>query len=110
MRSIEVKLDQSLADIAIQEYGDISGLFFLVKDNPQLHGPTDNIYPGDILSIRDEVVNKPMVDYLRPYEIATVKGSRGEGINYWAIEVDFVVQPDVIPPSSFSPAFSTSYN
>lgn len=93
MRSIEVKLDQSLADIAIQEYGDISGLFFLVKDNPQLHGPTDNIYLGDLLSIRDEVVNKSMVDYLRPYEITTVKGSRGEGINYWAIEVDFVVQP-----------------
>jgi hypothetical protein len=94
MRSIEVKIDQSLADIAIQEYGDISGLVYLVQDNPNLLGITDNIYEGDTLLIREIPINKPMVDYLRPFEIATVKGARGTGVNYWAVEVDFIVQPN----------------
>lgn len=113
MRSIEVKIDQSLADIAIQEYGDVSGLIYLVQDNPNLLGITDNVYPGDILIIRNKAINTQMVTYLRPFEIATVKGSRGEGINYWAVEVDFIVSEDPFvppPPGSFSISFSNSFN
>ena len=100
MRSIKVKIDQSLADVAIQEYGDIGGLIYLVQDNANLLGITDNIYPGDELFIRNEIINRPMVDYLRPFDIATVKSCRGEGIGYWAIERDFIVQPDTTVEST----------
>ncbi len=93
MRTIKVKKDQSLAGIALQEYGHVEGVFFLVADNRHLIGITDNIYEGYELFIREEQINSPMQTYLSDYVIATAKGARGCGIEYWGIEVDFVIQP-----------------
>lgn len=92
MHNTTVKRDQSLFDIALQEYGHIAGIYMLLEDNPNLIGPTDNIYEGDQLLIRETVINSQMANYLRPYNIATVMNARGEGVGYWAIEVDFKVQ------------------
>ncbi len=102
MRIIKVKKDQSLADIALQEYGHVEGVFFLVEDNATLIGITDNIYEGDQLIIREEQINAPMQTFLADYIIATAKGARGCGIGYWTIGVDFEVQP--------SPDFNNDFN
>ncbi len=91
MRTIKVKKDQGLADIALQEYGHVEGVFLLVEDNTGLIGITDNIYKGDELLIRAESINSPMQNFLADYDIATVKGARGEGIGYWNINQDFKV-------------------
>ncbi len=91
MQIIKVKHNQSLADIAIQEYGSIEGLFLLVDDNPTLNGITDNVFFGDELQIRDKTINAQMKEYLVPHDIATVKGARGEGIGYMRIGTDFIV-------------------
>lgn len=91
MQTIKVKHNQSLADIAIQEYGKIEGLFLLVEDNPNLNGVTDNVFLGDELLIRDNAINAQMKEYLSPHDIATVKGARGEGIGYMRIGTDFIV-------------------
>ncbi len=92
MQAIKVKKDQSLADIALQEYGHVEGVFLLVEDNPQLIGITDNVFAGDELLVRAENINSPMKIYLTDYDIATVKGGRGEGIGYWNIKKDFIIE------------------
>lgn len=92
MPSIEVKKDQSLFDIALQEYGSVEGVFLLVEDNAFLNGITDNVFEGDVLMVRDEAIQKPMKNYLQDFEIATVKGVRGEGIGYWQIGKDLEVK------------------
>ncbi len=102
MRTIRVKKDQSLSDIALQEYGHVEGVFFLVEDNVILIGITDNIYEGDELLIREDQINSPMQTFLADYVIAIAKGARGCGIGYWGIEVDFEMQP--------SPDFNHDFN
>ena len=91
MQTIKVKHNQSLADIAIQEYGSIEGLFLIVEDNPTLNGITDNVFFDDELLIRDKAINSQMKNYLATETIATVKGARGEGIGYMRIGTDFIV-------------------
>ncbi len=91
MQTIEVKKDQSLADIALQQYGHVEGVFFLVEDNTELIGITDNTYEGDQLIIREENLNSPMQTFLSDYNIATAKGARGEGIGYWNVGQNFKV-------------------
>ena len=91
MRIIKVKKDQSLFDIALQEYGHIEGVYFLVEDNSSLIGITDTLHGGDELSIRETKINRPMKDFLTPYELATAKDATGEGIGYWTIGKDFSV-------------------
>ena len=92
MRAIKVKKDQSLADIALQEYGHVQGVFFLVEDNPALIGITDTLHWGDELLIREAQINAPMQTFLADYTIATAKGARGCGVGYWDIGRDFQVQ------------------
>ncbi len=91
MRIIEVKHNQSLLDISIQEYGNIEGVFWIVEDN-NLNGITDNVYPGYKLNIRDSVINSISKQFLSNKEtIATVNGARGTGIGYMILEQDFIV-------------------
>ncbi len=89
MPVIKAKIKQTIADIALQEYGDIEGVYWLVEDNDQLIGITDTLHEGDELIIRDAVINQQMVDYLRQYPQATGAKAQGEGIGYWKIEIDF---------------------
>lgn len=91
MPSIKVKQDQSLVDVALQEYGSVYGVFRLVEDNTRLLGPTDTLFEGDSLHIRTDKIHPQRVDYLRQTGIATAKGATGEGIGYWTIGRDFVV-------------------
>ena len=91
MRIIKVKKNQSLADIALQEYGDIEGVFHLVNDNPELNGITDNVFENDELNIRDEVINQQVKRFLEPTVISTAEDARGQGIGYMRIETDNIV-------------------
>ena len=92
MQTIEVKIDQSLADIALQEYGSVNGIQLLLEDNAWLNGPTANIYPGDVLNVRETPLNKTMKTELSTAIIATVKGARGTGIGYMRIATNFIVK------------------
>ena len=93
MQTIQVELDQSLMDIAVQEYGDVSRVFDLVSLNG-LKGITDNIYLGQELKV-DEVTiaNRQRVAYMQMHRpIATIKQEdKACGIGFWAIGIDFEV-------------------
>lgn len=88
MRVIEVKHNQNLFDIALQEYGNVAGCFWLVEDN-DLNGITDNLNIGQELVVRDEVLNRLVKSHLTTEVIAT--GVDAEGIGFWEINKDFIV-------------------
>lgn len=56
MKTITVQPRQTIFDIAIQYYGDVEGVDFLLLDNPDLSLNNDLVY-GQKLTIRDEVKN-----------------------------------------------------
>lgn len=97
MANYKVSDNQSLFDIAIQELGSVSSVFELADLNDL--SITDYLTPGDELKL-PAIKNSDLQDYFRAYNIkpatdATVSDMdalRDEGIDYWAIEVDFVVQ------------------
>ena len=92
MRIIKVRKNQSLFDIAIQEYGNIAGAFFVVEDN-NLGGVTDNLQEGKALKIREvQGKDKRIRGFLSAEKITTVKGVEGIGIGYWEINRDFIIQ------------------
>jgi hypothetical protein len=93
MRSIVAKYGQSLFDIALEYYGNIQGVFWLVEDN-ELNGITDNVFDGDLLLIRDEVLNNNTVELLKTYTVATVfdPEERAEGIDYMIVEQTLIVE------------------
>ena len=70
MKTIEVKDNQTLLDIALQHYGTAEGISEILSDNPSLRNdpralaeegrdmgsfhPDIKLYPGSMLSINDE--------------------------------------------------------
>lgn len=93
MRNIEVKYGQSLFDIALQYYGSIEAVFWIVEDN-NLNGIVDNVYEGDSLQIRDTLMNKQIVTELSKVTVATIynESDRASGIGYMQVERDFDVK------------------
>ena len=92
MDKYEVKIGQSLFDIAIEVYGDASGVVWLCEDNPQLPGPTGPISAGEILAIRAEKINTRVVGYLAvhaPFQTISER-ELPTGIGFWRVE-DYVV-------------------
>lgn len=92
MKKYIVLPGQSLFDIAVSEYGNVSGTAWLVIDN-NLNGPTDRIYPGQELLIRPDTINMRARLYLTDHPtIATITHEdQPEGIGFWALE-EYVVQ------------------
>jgi hypothetical protein len=93
IKTIEVEHNQSLFDIAIQEYGSVEAVEWLVEDNDWIYSVVDIIEAGDMLKIRNEVVHTPIRDELIHYEL--VSGgveTHPEGVGFWRIEKDFIVQ------------------
>lgn len=60
--------NQTLSDLAIQEYGDIAGVFFLAKENNI--SPTDKLIPGMVIKVPDIVINKEMQDYCKKNNVS----------------------------------------
>ena len=93
--SIQVLEGQSMFDIALQACGSVEAVFGIA----QLNGLaiTDALAPGQELLVPGPV-NKLIAGYyrmtrLRPATgIETLDELRDEGIDYWGVGVDFVVQ------------------
>lgn len=67
-KEVQVYAGQSLADIAIQEYGSMSGLSLLLEDNKARITDITNVPTGTLLIVRTplpalEVTNKQVVQY-----------------------------------------------
>lgn len=62
MAQIKVKQDQTLYDIALLAYGSVEGVIWLLEDNPAVDLETEP-EAGDVLSLRDDAINKEVVDY-----------------------------------------------
>ena len=97
MKTVIVQNGQSVFDIAIQKCGVIDAAY----DIAILNGIsiTDTLIGGTVLQI-PAVVNKDVVNTftLGNIEPATAMTTeqynntiRGEGIDFWAVEIDFVV-------------------
>lgn len=88
MKKYTVLAGQSLFDVACSQYGNVSGVLWLIADNPEIKGPTDRIYPGDQLLIRSEVINNRTRLYLQGFPtIATISSEdMPEGIGFWRLD------------------------
>jgi hypothetical protein len=88
MKIHTVQSGQSLFDIAVIRYGDVTGITFLLADNKELKGPTDRIYAGQQLQYRDQAIDLRRKVYLEDYQvIATIKSEdMPEGIGYWRLD------------------------
>tara|TARA_Y100000588_G_scaffold217747_1_gene231659 strand:+ start:917 stop:1258 length:342 start_codon:yes stop_codon:yes gene_type:complete len=80
-----VSAGQSLMDIALEVYGDITGVFELLEDNPDLATVQDDIEGGQLLRIDSEkVVN---------IDVARFFVNIGQKVNTWSWEEE-VDEPD----------------
>jgi hypothetical protein len=79
---------QSLFDIAVIAYGDVSGVAWLLADNRALNGPTDRLQIGQVLTIRDDTLNLRARVYLADYApIATIAAQDvPQGIGFWRLD------------------------
>ncbi|MCT4647559.1 MAG: hypothetical protein N4A74_21405 [Carboxylicivirga sp.] len=92
-----VKAGQNLFDMAIQEYGDLEGVLILAKDNGQ--SLTESLEPDVNLEVRTDTLNQAVVNFYQSRELKPATGLstseneelKPEGIDYWAIEYDFIV-------------------
>lgn len=66
--TVTVKNGQTMSDIAIQEYGDLSAVFLIAEENDI--SPSDNLTAGTVLRLPDVVVNKEMQDYCRNNDVS----------------------------------------
>ncbi len=88
---------QSLFDLALQTAGSVEAMFDIAERNSL--SVTDPLTAGSEL-VASDAVNKPVFEYysvngIKPATDATIAAMnelRDEGIDFWALEVDFVVQ------------------
>lgn len=99
MKTHIVQSGQSLFDVAVICYGDVTGITLLLKDNPFLSGPTDRTYPGMALKYREQPLDIRRKSYLEDYKtIATISSEdMPEGIGYWQLN-EYVVKGGVALP------------
>lgn len=74
MKHITVLQGQTIFDIALEQYGHVSGVSRLIKDNPDLDGLNANLSAGDRLLIAGPVIDQEMVDYFSKQGIRPVTG------------------------------------
>ena len=85
---------QSILDIAIQHLGDAQKAFDLAMLNDR--SITDDIEPGDRLTIDETQRNRRMVQYYSVNALMPATALDGElqkpgGINFMGISIDFIV-------------------
>lgn len=66
--NVTVLPNQTLADIAIQEYGDLAGVFILARENEI--SPTEKLTPGMTISVPDVVINREMQEYCKANNVS----------------------------------------
>lgn len=93
---IRIEEGQVLLDIAMQEMGDVERLFELAELNGL--SITERVEPGTMLSVGEPDIDRRLVcDVLRlpSNKPASDEGTEeflGEGIEFWALEYDFIIQ------------------
>ena len=91
MPRIIISRNQSLFDIAIQYYGELSGVFDMVRKN-HLLSIQNNIYEKDTLTVADVAVNARIKHFLEPHLLSTLTDSiRTQGIGWLEIGRNFIV-------------------
>ena len=94
MRTIAIESNQNVLDACLQVYGTLEAMFDLALENNV--SITDELEAGQILQHRQN--NNIVANYYagRNHRPATVWVNDHqfilEGIDYWGIEIDFVVQ------------------
>jgi hypothetical protein len=88
MNEYTVKAGQSLLDIALEVYGDVQGLHWLIEDNALIFSACDRLRPGQKLLIRPEVVNFRYQAYLQEFApFATITtADQPEGVGFWLLD------------------------
>lgn len=66
--NVTVLPDQTLLDIAIQEYGDLAGVFVLARENDI--SPTEKLTPGMTVRVPDVVINREMREYCKANNVS----------------------------------------
>ncbi len=90
MREIKTYKGQSLTDIAIQEYGDVSGVEYLIEDNGI--GLSDWLAPGTLIKIRETAINQLVIDSLKQKKIKVNNDNEQlHGLELWAIDINFQI-------------------
>lgn len=97
MRSIKVSEGQTLLDIAVEYCGDINAMYAIADLN--LKGITDDLITGELLMVPDAEVTKADIaamflqPFLKPASAEDPEASEvaAEGLEYWAIEEDFII-------------------
>ena len=95
MKQINVQQGQTIWDLAIQYYGDIQAVFWILEDNVRL-GLNSSLIAGSSINIRTNTINQPLRDYLLtknavPNSFDQFSLSAPEGIAFWGINEDFVI-------------------
>lgn len=62
MSTIVVRPQQNILDIALQEYGDVQGVFYLLDANPSLD-ITSALMPGQRLQINAEPIAPEIAEF-----------------------------------------------
>jgi hypothetical protein len=87
----KVKDNQSTLDLSIQTAGTIESVFYLALANDL--SITDTLYAGQTLTV-PPVADKNIYEYYRIKGLIPATASsvtQDEGIEFWAIERDFLV-------------------
>ena len=94
MKNITAQPGQCITDICMQEYGTILALKELHELNNFANIPQE-INAGDIIMVDPDspLVDKIAIRAMRDSTVATINTTEVyEGIEYWAIENNFVIQ------------------
>lgn len=96
-QTITVVSYQSLLDVALQTLGSIEGAIAMCKLNGL--SLTSDITPGEELLVPEGIINEDIVNYFKHGNRLIATGYNEnelpphlEGISYWAINNDFIVQ------------------
>jgi hypothetical protein len=96
VKTVKILAGQTMADIAVQELGDVSRVFEIseLNDKPI----TEELMPGSYLTLPVAATDKRYLTQLfsdpanKPASACDAEAGALEGIDYWALEIDFVVQ------------------
>ena len=83
MRTIPVAEGQCTWDISIQEYGSVAGFFWVIEDNPHIYDTLNVVLqPGMLINVRDEVINREVVDYYKLNSMKPVSSLTAEELEF----------------------------
>lgn len=78
MRTVTVKPNQTLADIAVQEYGSLSALFLLAEANGI--APAARLQPGRVLRLPEAAPDREMQEWCKGNRVSPATAEEAGGI------------------------------